>query len=114
MKNYSKEHDNIRVPYSLHGVALAQEIPETDIPILNLELLDHNGYLPPSGSVDDPVASFIDLGLKLYLLPRDLRVGVELAVLGDAADLELGGCLHLLVLSPGGLVLLQQAHVYRL
>lgn len=64
VRGYSpKKHNNIRMPHSLHRMALAQEIPQTHIPILYLELLHNHRYLSPSSPIDHSVPSLIDLRL---------------------------------------------------
>lgn len=71
---YSEEHDDVWVSDCLHRVALAEEVTQTHIPILNLELLHHHLDFSPSRPVYHSVPSLVDLGLELDLFPRDFGV----------------------------------------
>ena len=63
--NCSQEHDDMRVSDSFHGMALAQEISQADISILNFEFFDNNRYFSPSRFINNTISSLANLILYL-------------------------------------------------
>lgn len=68
----SQEHDNVRMSDCFHGIALTEEIPQTNISIVNFKLFDHNYDFSPLGFEDDPVSSFIQSLNYIELRPLNL------------------------------------------
>ena len=54
----TQKHDDVGVPQSLHGVALADEVSDSGLALLlDFEYLNSDSGLPPGRLVDYPIAA---------------------------------------------------------
>lgn len=109
LRHCPQKHHNIRVPHSLHRIALAQEIPQAHVPVFYFEFLHHHQNLPPLRLINYPIPSLIDSLYYFQLTPIYLHVRPKLPVFGHPIDIELRESLCFLAHFFGRLVFLKQS-----